>query len=206
VAGAAAHLGRWEPAGLAEIASLFSTSGVPWWIAGGYAIELAVARPVRDHADVDVLVLRRDQLAVQRALPGWDWQAADPPGQLRPWWPGEVLPPGVGDLWCRPGPGDPWRIEIVLDESDGADWVSRRDARVRRPVASLGAVTAEGVPYLAPEIALFYKANVLRPKDETDFAAARPLLTSGQRAWLRDAIGLTYGPEHPWRARLADGG
>jgi hypothetical protein len=206
VAGTAAHLGRWEPAGLAEIASLFSTSGVPWWIAGGYAIELAVGLAVRDHADVDVLVLRRDQLAVQRALPGWDWQAADPPGQLRPWRPGEVLPPGVRELWCRPGPDEPWRIEIVLDESDGADWVSRRDARVRRPITSLGAVTADGVPYLAPEIALFYKANVLRPKDETDMAAVLPSLTGAQRAWLRDAIGLTYGPEHPWRVRLAAGG
>jgi hypothetical protein len=53
-------------------------AGGPWWIAGGCAIELAVGQPVRDHADVDVLVLRRDRLAVQRALPGWDWQAADP--------------------------------------------------------------------------------------------------------------------------------
>jgi hypothetical protein len=201
---------RWgpcEPASLEEITSIFGgrTLGgraVPWWIAGGYAIELAVGRPVRDHGDIDVLVLRRDQLVLQEARPGWDWQAVDPPERLRPWRTGEYLPPGVRELWGRPGPEEPWRIEIVLDESDGDDWVSRRDPRVRRPLAMLGAVTADGVPYLAPEIALYYKAGVLRPKDEIDFAAVLPRLGPAQRAWLRDAIGLSCGLEHPWRARL----
>jgi hypothetical protein len=84
--------GVWDPAGPAEVAALFRDAGAPWWIAGGYAIELAVGRPVRAHGDIDVLVLRRDQLMVQRALAGWDWQAADPPGTLRPWRPGEQPP------------------------------------------------------------------------------------------------------------------
>jgi len=50
------------------------------------------------------LLLRRDRLAVQRALPGWQWQAADPPGTFRPWRQGEHLSAGVHDIWCRPGP------------------------------------------------------------------------------------------------------
>lgn len=40
---------------------------VPWRIAGGYAIELATGRPGGEHVDIDVLLLRRDRLAVQRA-------------------------------------------------------------------------------------------------------------------------------------------
>jgi len=51
---------RWgpgEPASLEEITSIFDgrTLGgraVPWWLAGGYAIELAVGLPVRDHGDI----------------------------------------------------------------------------------------------------------------------------------------------------------
>ena len=161
-----------------------------------------VGRPVRDHADIDVLMLRRDQLAVQQALPGWQWQAADPPGSLRPWPPGERLPAGVHDIWCRPGPGESWRIQVMLDESSGRDWVSRRDERIRRPITSIGLVTVRGIPYLAPEIQLFYKAENGRPKDETDFAAALPVLTKPQRQWLSGALSLVYGPGHPWRARL----
>jgi hypothetical protein len=194
--------GPWEPASPSEVADIFSRCRAPWWIAGGYAIELAAGRPVREHADIDVLLLRRDQLAVQRALPGWQWQAADPPGSLRPWRPAELLPASVHDIWCRPGPGEPWRIQVMLDESSGSDWVSRRDERIRRPVATLGSVAAGGIPYLAPEIQLFYKGKAPRPKDETDFTAALPILTGPQREWLRDALSLVYGPGHPWRTRL----
>ncbi len=181
----------------AELVAIFRGRGAPWWIAGGYAIELAVGRPLRDHGDIDVLLLRRDQLVLQQARPDWDWQAVEQAGdqdeRLRRWRPGEYLAPGVRELWAA-GPGQPWRLEIVLDESEGGDWVSRRDSRVRRPLAQLGAVTGDGVPYLAPEIALYYKAGVLRPKDEIDFAAVLPQ--------LRPAAGLAAGRD---RAQLRPG-
>lgn len=57
-------------------------------------------------------------------------------------------------------------------------------------------------PCLAPEIRLLYKAKNGRPKDETDFAAALPVLTKPQGQWLSDALSLVYGPAHPWPARL----
>jgi hypothetical protein len=194
--------GWWDPATPAEIKVIFSGCRASWWIAGGYAIELAAGRPVRPHADIDVMMLRRDQLAVQQAVAGWDWQAADAPGKLRCWRPAEQLPVGVHDIWCRPGPGQPWRVAIMLDEACGQDWVSRRNPRISRPIASLGRVTADGIPYLAPEIQLFYKAKAARRNDETDFSAVLPMLTGPQRHWLRDAIALAYGQRHPWHARL----
>lgn len=173
----------------------------PWWIAGGYAIEFAVGEPFRGHNDVDVLLLRRDQLTVQRALPDWEWWAAEPPGALRPWVPGEILPDAVHDIWCRPSAEDPWRIQFMLDEADGDDWVSRRDPRIRRPLTELGRVNGNGIPYVAPEIQLFYKAKGARPKDEEDFAAALPVLRPEERQWLREAMRLVYG-EHAWLDRL----
>jgi hypothetical protein len=88
----------------AAVQSIFGCLDVPWWVAGGYAIELAVGRPFRVHSDIDILLLRRDQLAVQHALAGWEWWAADPPGVLRPWAPGEYLVDTVHDIWCRPRP------------------------------------------------------------------------------------------------------
>lgn len=196
--------GPWEPATPAEVTALFRRCTARWWIAGGYAIELAAGRPLRPHADIDVMMLRRDQLTVQEVLLAWQWHAADPPGQLRAWRPGEHLPAGVHDIWCRPGPDQAWRIQIMLDESSGTDWVSRRDDRIRRPIGSIGSVTADGIPYLAPEIQLFYKGKNIRPHDEADFSTALRFLGRAQRAWLRDALGVAYGPRHPWRARLAD--
>jgi hypothetical protein len=197
--------GPWEPAHPAEAAALFSGCGAHWWIAGGYAIELAAGRPLREHGDLDILLVRRDQLAAQRALAGWDWQAADPPGTLRPWRLGEVLPADVHDIWCRPGPGEPWRIQVMLDEWSGDDWVSRRDPRIRRPIASIGRVTPDGIPYLAPDVQLLYKAKGMRDKDETDFAAALPGLAKPEREWLAGALTIAYGPGHPWHSRLLAG-
>ncbi|MEU0532769.1 nucleotidyltransferase domain-containing protein [Amycolatopsis tolypomycina] len=188
----------WEPASLPEVAELLAQVRVPWWIAGGYAIELAVGRAFREHSDVDVLLLRRDQRAIQEALPSWEWWAADPPGTLRPWAPGEVLGEDVDDVWCRPSPATPWRIQFMLDNAEGDEWVSRRNPAVRREVAALGAVSRAGIPYLAPEVQLFAKAHRTRPKDELDFAAALPVLDAAQRRWLAEAL----DDDHPWLGRL----
>jgi hypothetical protein len=170
-----------------------------WWLAGGYALELAAGRGWRDHGDIDVLLLRRDQLSVQQALGGWEWWAAA--GTLRPWRAGEVLPAEVHNLWCRRRPEEPWRIQVMLDESAGEDWVSRRNPAVRRPIATLGHVR-EGIPCLAPEVQLFYKARRPRPKDEQDFAEVLPILDTEQRTWLHAAITSTYG-DRPWLHALA---
>jgi hypothetical protein len=59
--------GTWEPASPAEVTEVFRGCQVPWRIAGGYAIELATGRPGGEHVDIDVLLLRRDRLAVQCA-------------------------------------------------------------------------------------------------------------------------------------------
>lgn len=193
--------GLWDPITPAEVAGLFAPVEVAWWVAGGYAIELALGRPVREHADIDVLVLRRDHLVVQDVLAGWQWWAADPPGALRPWHVGERLPAHVHDIWCRPDADQPWRVQFMLDESSGETWISRRDPGVRRPIASLGRTSAAGIPFLRPEIQLFYKARARRPKDDVDFAAVLPVLTGDEREWLAEVITRTHGP-HPWVARL----
>ena len=202
-------LGRWEPLPLPRVVELFACLGdrTPWWIAGGYAIELFVGHPLRDHDDVDVLLLRRDQQVVHEVLPGWDIQAADPPGRLRRWEPGEVLPRGVHDIWCRETPAAPWRLQVMLDESEGERWYSRREPKVARAVGELGRRTPLGWPYLAPEVQLFYKAtsSELRAKDLSDLAAALPLLDEPARRWLDEALAVV-APDHPWRGRLASAG
>jgi hypothetical protein len=68
-------------------------------------------------------------------------------------------------------------------------------------VSRLGRQTADGIPYLAPEIQLLFKAKGRRPKDEQDFAIALPLLDEGSRVWLKDALILTF-TDHPWIAQL----
>ena len=84
---------------------------------------------------------------------------------------------------------------------DGATWIFRRDPRIRLKAASLRSRTADGIPYLQPEVVLLFKAKAVHPKDEMDFAAVLPHLESSRRLWLRDALTLVH-PEHPWLESL----
>jgi len=93
-------------------------------------------------------------------------------------------------------------MQLMVAEDDGDEWVFRRDPRVRRVQGTLGRRTATGLPYLAPEVQLLYKAAHPRPKDEADIARIAPHLDDEDRRWLRDALALVY-PGHHWTAALA---
>jgi hypothetical protein len=188
----AGDLGAWDPLSPGAAARLLAGCPARWWIAGGWAIDLLAGRATRPHGDLDVLVLRADQHLVRRHLWEWDLQAADPPGHLRRWPVGETLPAAVHDIWCRLHPSAPWSLQLMLDDTDGDDWVYRRDRRIRRPIGSLaGRASTPDMPVLSAEVQLLYKSRTPRPKDESDLALALPLLTSGERAWLDQALRLT---------------
>jgi hypothetical protein len=170
----------------------------PWSIAGGWAIDLHVGHRTREHADIDVLILRKDQLALQRELRAWALQAADPPGSLRPWRPEEVLPAGVHDVWCRRTPTSPWCLQIMVDDAQDGVWRYRRDARIHRPVVELDGPASGGYHrVLAPEVQLLQTSRNPRPKDEADLLAVRPHLGVTQSRWLGTALSLV-SPGHPW--------
>ncbi len=189
------------PLSVAEVATLFADITSPWWIAGGWAIDLFIGHQTREHEDIDVSILRRDQSAVHDALAGWDVYVADPPGALRPWPTGEYLPVGKHDVWCRRTPEDPWSVWVMLNESEDDFWVFRREPSIRLPVATVVRHTADGVPYFAPHVQLLYKAKHLRQKDLADFEAAASLLADEERTWLRDRLIALYG-DHVWVAAL----
>ena len=188
----------WEPFTPMEVRQLLRPLECPWWVAGGYAIEHAVGRAYRSHSDVDVLILRRDHTAVRDLLADWDVWAADPAGTLRPWNRRETLSSAVHDVWIRPTPATPWKLQLMLDEAHGDDWISRRDSRIRRPVASLTAATAQDIPFLTPEVILFYKAIEPREKDTRDLKMVWPSLNPQQRTWLVEAVSTAYGTSSPW--------
>ncbi len=195
-------LGTWHPLSPAEVAGELRELPCRWWIAGGWAIDLHLGRQSRAHADVDVLILRADQLAVQRHLSGWDLQAADPPGALRPWVPGETLATEIHDVWCRRSPSSPWCLQLRIDDGDDDCWVYRRDGRIRRPVAELDGPSSNAERrVLSPDVQLLYKSANVRAKDEADFKTVVEALDASQRRWLRQSLAIA-SPRHPWLARL----
>lgn len=198
-------LGRWDPLSQVDVVDVLRGLDRPWWVAGGWAIDLHLGRQTREHADLDVLVLREDLRAVQRHLACWDVHAADPPGSLRPWAPGEVLPARVHDLWCRRTPSSPWSLQLMVDDAPHGTWTYRRDGRVTRPVDELAGPASDAErAVLAPEVQLLQKSSRPRAKDEADLVAALPHLDDARRAWLVSSL-TTVTPGHPWLALLQRG-
>jgi len=193
--------GRWAPLTPQEAVLAMARFGSPWWVAGGWAIDLFLGRQTRGHGDLDIEILRRDQLELRRALGGWQLHVARG-GQLWPWPEGSEVPPDANSLWCRTGDGRPWRFQVMLADSDGERWVYRRHRAVSKPINETGNRTADGVPYLVPEVELLFKAKDSRPTDEADFEATLPRMASSSRRWLLAAL-ERVDPGHPWTDRLS---
>ena len=196
-------LGPWVPLDPVEVRRVFAGYDRPWWIAGGWALDMFLGRKTREHGDVDVELLRSDQLAVQTHLQ-WDWElhlAAD--GRLTAWPPGEPAPVDTTDVWCRPPGGGSWAFQLMFNPGTPERWVSKRSPLIWRPADVALRRTGDGIPYLCPEAQLLMKAKGLRPKDGADFDAVLPALGEDQRTWLRDALARAH-PGHPWLVHLAE--
>jgi len=95
-------------------------------------------------------------------------------------------------------------IELEIDAKAGNDFVVQENPRITRPLDK-GILHRDGIPYLAPEIILFYKSDKfssehpsVRPKTEADFKTIMPLLSEEQKQWLMESIKTARGHETPW--------
>ena len=180
---------------------LFEDVGAQWWIAGGWGIDLWLGEQTRDHVDLDVAILRRDQRVFRDTLSGWELHVATAPGVLSPWV-DPIVPEPLHAIWCRPTPQSEWAFELLLNDALDDAWLFRRDHDVRLPLVALGGRTSDDIPYLSPEVILLYKAKSLREHDVRDFRIALPKLDPAARSWLRSAIERVH-PGHEWLVELA---
>ncbi len=190
---------------LTEHLAPVSDLAVPWYIAGGWGIDLFVGRVTRDHQDVDLVLARTDQRAAFDHLPDRAWSRIVPHpegltgrGTMEPW-DGEPLSMPTHQIIADDSDGS--RIEFLLSDIDNVLWRSRRNREVTMPVQSMALTTGDGFRYMAPEIILLYKARLMREWDHADFETALPEMTLGPRHWLFHALEQTE-PGHPWMARL----
>jgi len=199
---AAGALGEWRPMPLEEAKALLAGLPVDWWISGGHALELHVGESWRSHDDLDVSLRRVDLGALAAHLSDWEVHvAAD--GRLRLWDGSPLLVSrNENNLWCRPGPGQPWALDVTISDGDDDEWIFRRDPRVRLPWSEAVLAAADGTRYLAPDLQLLFQSRALRPKDDEDAARVIPRLDPDRRRRLGRQLPAT----HPWQDRLRAAG
>jgi Aminoglycoside-2''-adenylyltransferase len=106
----------------------------PWWVAGGWALDLVLGHKTRPHADLEISVLAGDQQALFDHLGGWDLRLAAP-GRSLPRWDGSRIQSPFHQVWARRGPGRPSTPEEFATDPTmlGFSW-----SRAGRTVGSTG--------------------------------------------------------------------
>ncbi|MGE7133030.1 nucleotidyltransferase domain-containing protein [Lysinibacillus xylanilyticus] len=190
---------NWESITVTEIYKLFSTIPIKWGIAGGWALDLHLGKQSRVHDDIDVIILREEQLTVYNHLSG-DWMLYKAEnGKLVPWQEGEFLKT-TNDIWVTKSSSSPWAFQIMLVETEQQSWIYRREKSIRRRLEDIFLRTDDEIPYLRPEIQLLYKggSSKVREKDFQDLQIMLPYLLPEQRDWLKITLKRQFPTGHSW--------
>ena len=191
---------RWDPWRPEDVARRLAGVSAPWYVAAGWALDLFRGQQTREHGDLEIAVPAPDFGAVRAALPGYDFEVI---GSGRAWPLDSPAFDVMHQTWVREPATGVYRLDVFREPQRGGAWVCRRDETIRRPYEQIIRRTANGIPYLVPEIVLLFKArHSAEPKNQADFAGALPLLDAGAADWLRWALARVY-PGHEWISAVA---
>ncbi|HTZ29843.1 MAG TPA: hypothetical protein VMC83_37955 [Streptosporangiaceae bacterium] len=186
----------WTPG---EVARRLAGLPAPWCVAAGWALDLFRGVQTREHGDIEIAIPAAHFPEVRDRFPGCVF---DTVSSGRIW---ENAAPAVlaatHQTWLRDPATGNYLLDVFREPHDGDTWVCRRDETIRLPYNEIIHHTPDGIPYLAPELVLLFKAKHARPKDEADFHATIPHMTPAQRTTLAGLLARVH-PGHRWLANL----
>jgi hypothetical protein len=192
--------GRWSSCWTpSEVARRLTGIATPWCVAAGWALDLFHGTQTREHGDIEIAIPAAGFPQVRDRFPGYVfdgvgdgriWEAATP----------EVLA-ATHQTWLRDPATDDYLVDVFREPHEGDIWICRHDETIRLPYSDIIHHTHDGIPYLAPELVLLFKAKHARPKDQADFDATVPRMTPAQRETLAELLAHAR-PGHPWLANL----
>lgn len=179
-----------------KINSLLRDASFQWGVAGGWALDLFLDRETRPHSDIEVAILRRNQLEMKKTLADWRFEYIHR-GVINHWKLDIYLKEPVHEIHALNEGYQPTRLEVLLNEHAGKKWVFRRNQGVKLPIGDIFIPSQKGIPILHPKIVLLYKVKINKAKDLEDLRNVAPHLDKSDRSWLYNAIWGTYG-RHDW--------
>jgi len=195
-------LDAWEAWHPRQLADRLRDLPVPWYVAAGWSVDLFRGEQTRAHGDLEFAVPAAHFALLPPLFPELDFWVPAGEGVLVPLTASALADDSQHQTWAWDPAAGRWRFDVFREPHDGDVWICRRDEqRIRRPYPEIIRHTADGIPYLAIEAVLLFKAKHARAKDEADFTGVLPLLSQAERGWLDATLGLIH-PDHPWRARL----
>jgi hypothetical protein len=188
----------WDPWRPEDVARLLAAVRVPWCVAAGWALDLFRGGQTREHGDLEIAVPAPEFGAVRAELAGYDFEVI---GSGRAWPLDSPAFDVMHQTWVSEA--GVYRLDVFREPQRDGAWVCRRDETIRLPYEQIIRRTEDGIPYLAPEIVLLFKAkHSAEPKNQADFAGALPVLGGGAAGWLGWALARVH-PGHAWLSALA---
>jgi hypothetical protein len=199
----------------------------PWFVSGGWAIDLHLNHRTRERGDLDISVPAADRYKCIEFFLAKDWQIegklfgsfkaihklADYDEDIHYFW---SFPKGADFIQAYEEESGNRRIaynrktqheldyiEVFFDRIDDKYYCYRRNPQVRRPI-NQAILERDGVRYLAPELVLLYKSNQLSEKNTHDFNAVVGAFGAETNSWLTSALTLLYGNSHIWLKQLRE--
>ena len=196
---------------------------VPWAICGGYALDLFLDRTTRVHGDIDICVFEEDRDKLLQYMLQQNWQVYEFRGQ------GKVRPlshttssDSGRNLMCLKDDCELVKfypseeegllyhqffhtgikrlnyLEFLFNRTNGYCFVFDEEKGIRRELSK--AILQNGaIPYLAPEIALLYKATQTDKEEyRQDFQETFPCMDDEQREWFLESLRVLSPDGHPW--------
>jgi hypothetical protein len=189
----------WQPWEPATFMARMPGADFPWYVAGGWAIDLFVGAPTRQHGDLEIAVASSFFGTLPPRFPELDFWVPRGEGKLARMT-AATLAGDSHQTWAYDRAARAWRFDVFREPHDGDIWICRRDESIRRPYSDIVSFTADRIPYLNPEVVLLFKAKWARDKDRADLETAWPLMSAAQRDWFRDAVAQVH-PGHEWASR-----
>lgn len=192
----------WRPE---RVARLLEGVEAPWYVAGGWALDLFVGGQRREHEDLEIAVPNSRLNEVLSALAGLEFFVITSPSEATPIELAHDRLEETHQTWGRDPATGLWRLDVFREPSDGDTWICRRDASIRMPYRDVIEWSDEGIPYGRPEVILLFKVKHSgRERDQGDFFDILPLLGPERKRWLAHAL-LVIHPGHPWLTELGGG-
>ena len=188
--------GGWDPLDPTSIAEFMEGFDRPWWIIGGWSIEVFTG-VARNHEDMDISILSSDAEAFRRFLGDrWTpWNVDD--GWFRPFDARFTDVRPDSQVWIRRDARSPWILDVPFSPDTDGRWTNKRHLAHTEALEDITWVAGDGLRYARPEVTLMFKAAQSREKDQLDAEVALPMLDEAARQWLRDAVGR-IDPNHAW--------
>lgn len=190
----------WQPWTPAQLSQKLEGVAEPWYIVGGWALDLWHGYETRAHEDLEFCILKKDLGAFRKIFAAFDIYTAHNGNVTR--LANEEKPSSeIQQFWILEIPAREWRADLMIEPGDLQSWRYKRDHSVQRNRSAMIDVSPDGIPYLNTAGVLLFKAKRCRAKDHLDFQNALPKMALSDRNWLKQAL-IQQHPEHPWIEQL----